>query len=353
MAMEGRRISYALWALCASLICTAAAADEPPLLPQTAAELLARVSDTTAVTMRGMFDNLGGDQVDGYQTVATLAGRSPDIWGVDFGFSTVPNEHVDLRPTIFPKAQALRAQGASITVSWHECNPVGQGIRPWIPGPEPCTFTSQLMDTNGDGVMDSWSNSVLSSLTNAQWNALLTDGTPLNMRWKAQIDKLAALLQQFQDANIPVLFRPYHEPNIPGFWWADLTIPEHFTALWRQLRCYLEETKGLTNLVWVWSVSYHPTYWWRVAEFYPGDDVVDVVGLDIYPPTAAGIPDFENGWNTLSVIAPGKPLALTEISRLPSDAELLARHWAYVVPWGKTLLFRDNTVARIAEFFAE
>ena len=36
-------------------------------------------------------------------------------------------------------------------------------------------------------------------------NEPLTDGTPLNTRWKGQVDKLANLLQQFQDANIPVL----------------------------------------------------------------------------------------------------------------------------------------------------
>ena len=312
------------------------------------------VSFSDERALRGMYDNLGGDQVDGYQTVTTLSGRAPDIWGVDFGFSTVPNEHVDLRPTILPKAQTLYAQGATaVTLSWHECNPAGQGIRTWIPEPEPCTFTSQLIDTNNDGVTDTWTNSVMSSLTNAQWSALLTDGTPLNLRWKHEIDKIAALLKQLRAAGIPVLFRPYHEPNIPGFWWADMTVPDHFTALWRQLRTYLEQTHGLTDLTWVWSVSYHPTYWWRVAEFYPGDDVVDVVGLDIYPPTQDGMPDFADCWNTLRTFVPTKPIALTEISRLPSDDELQQRPWAYVVPWGKTMLFRDNTNERIAQFFAE
>lgn len=86
-----------------------------------------------------------------------------------------------------------------------------------------------------------------------------------------------------KDGNaIPVLFRPYHELSGSWFWWGrDLCTPEQYKALWRMTFDYLTKTKNIHNLIYCYSMA-------DIAdkdafmERYPGDDVVDVIGFDIY-----------------------------------------------------------------------
>ncbi|MBI3774549.1 MAG: hypothetical protein HY273_03190 [Gammaproteobacteria bacterium] len=274
----------------------------------------------------GMHDNVGGDQTDGFETITKQCGVRPKILSMEFGFSAHPNEDYRRRALLFDKLKHASQQGGLITLSWHQCNPTLD---------EPCTFE----------------HGVQKPLRSEDWISLLSDGSALNQKWKSQVDRLARYLTSLQDASIPVLLRPYHEANIPGFWWANADA-KYSKQLWKQLRTYLTDHHGIKNIVWVWSVSFHPKYWARVGEYYPGDDVVDVVGLDIYPPTRDDEPDFKRAWTALKHIAPSKPLALTEVSRLPSSQELQTRKWVYVVPWGKTMLFRDNTRSQICNAFS-
>ena len=295
------------------------------LTPVSTMQVIEHLSKADKV-IPGMHDTLGGEQSDGFKIINKLCGSNPGLWSGDFGYSTHPNDSIRLRPILIEKIRKLHSEGVLITLSWHQCNPTME---------EPCTFK--------DGVQR--------LLSEEEWQELLTEGSPLNIRWKKQMDLFAEYLKYFQDAGIPILLRPYHEANIPGFWWnnADQDRPKN---LWRQLRSYFVDHHGLKNLIWVWSVSYHPKYWDRVAEYYPGNDVVDIVGLDIYPPTKGGVPDFEGAWNVLKNIAPKKPLVLSEVSRLPSMRELKTRKWAYVVPWGKNMLFENNSVGDICSIYS-
>lgn len=276
-------------------------------------------------TIMGMHDTIGGEQANGFDTVAQQCGVTLGLWSSDFGFSTHPNDSFRLRPLLLPTIRQRANQGTLITLSWHQCNPTLD---------EPCTFK--------DGTQK--------PLTESEWNELLMDGSALNLRWKKEVDKLALYLKILQKDGIQVLLRPYHESNIPGFWWAH-NDANYSKTLWRQLRRYYIEQHGLSNLIWIWSVSFHPRYWSRVAEYYPGNDTVDIIGLDIYPPTKDGMPDFEIAWTTLKGISANKPLALSEVSRLPIKAELEQRKWAYIVPWGKNMLFRDNSAAAICDIY--
>jgi mannan endo-1,4-beta-mannosidase len=82
--------------------------------------------------------------------------------------------------------------GAVVTLTWHEVRPTDD---------EPVTFKA----------------SVQGHLTDAEWKELLTPGSPLNLRWQAQVDVVVGYLKQLQDARVPVLFRPYHEMNGDSF----------------------------------------------------------------------------------------------------------------------------------------
>lgn len=98
---------------------------------------------------------------------------------------------------------------------------------------------------------------------------------------------LAEQLLKVQEENIPVIFRPYHEAQgnydvyQPGtgawFWWGQ-DGPEPYKALWKQLYTDLTEVYGLHNLIWEYNSYDYETS----AQWYPGDEYVDIVGYDKY-----------------------------------------------------------------------
>lgn len=108
--------------------------------------------------------------------------------------------------------------------------------------------------------------------------ALLADPAPLD----AYLDQVAALAERAVDVDgerIPLILRPFHEGNGDWFWWGG----EHASNLYRHAVTYLRDEKGVTNLLFAWSPNgpfggdadaYLATY--------PGDDVVDILGLDLY-----------------------------------------------------------------------
>lgn len=293
-----------------------------------AAAALERIQ-SGGTALRGMHDTLGSPQAAGFAAIADLyKTETPPLWSGDLGFSTSSQDWVDdiaKREAQLTKMIALGRQGKLLTLSWHQCNPrMG----------EPCTFK--------EGVQ--------TPLTENEWTDLLTEGTTLHRQWSQQVARLAATLGRLQREHIAVLLRPYHEANIPGMWWYSAT-PARPLKLWAQLRHELTQVHRLDNIVWVWAVAYHPKYWTNVASYYPGDASVDIVGVDIYPPAKGVEPRFDVAWETLKRLAPRKPLALTEVSALPSARELAKHPWAYAVPWGLNLLQSANSPAAIREFY--
>lgn len=142
--------------------------------------------------------------------------------------------------------------------------------------------------------------------------ALLSPGTHSNAAWLREVDEVAAALKQLQDSGVPVLFRPFHEMNGDWFWWRAGSDPAGFKEMWRFLHGYMTKTKGLHNLIWV----YAPNAGKGVMAAYPGNDAVDVVGLDYY--SADGTVRKAEGYDELAGL--GKPFALTEFGPLPANA---------------------------------
>jgi beta-mannanase len=100
--------------------------------------------------------------------------------------------------------------------------------------------------------------------------------------------KLAEDLGPLRDANVPVLFRPFHEMNGNWLWWSQKTWEGHeeaFIALWRDLFNYLITEKSMNNLLWVYSVG--GTWEQTLTNYFPGLDYVDVVGVNIFDDNAA------------------------------------------------------------------
>ncbi len=147
------------------------------------------------------------------------------------------------------------------------------------------------------------------------------------------IDAIAVQLRKFAEANIPVLWRPLHEADGTWFWWGAKGATA-FKQLWRLLYERLTHHHGLNNLIWVYTPASSTK-----PEWYPGDDMVDIVGTDQYPsdPDSATLSSV---WNNLQAQFAGKKLlALTEFGGVP-NIELMHSNnvkWAYAVSWNGTL----------------
>ena len=101
------------------------------------------------------------------------------------------------------------------------------------------------------------------------------------MRW---LDEAAAGLAQLQEKGVVVLWRPCSEMNGGWFWWGARP-REQYIALWRHMFRYFTQTKGLHNLIWVYESDSSSHDRIPVDYYYPGDDVVDVVGHNLYSDT--------------------------------------------------------------------
>ncbi len=210
-------------------------------------------------------------------------------------------------------------KGAIINIMWHACNPALS---------QPCGW-----DSNG----------VLSELTDAQWTELITDGTPLNAKWKAMMDEVSVHLQFLEDKGVEVLWRPLHEMNQGNFWWGGRPGANGTRRLYQITHDYMTKTKGLTNLIWVWDVQDFSTLENDLVNYNPGEGYWDIAALDFYDGSG-----FSQGkYNAMVKAAKGKPIAIGECERLPTVEELTYQpKWTFYMGWSE-LVFERNTAAEM------
>lgn len=92
----------------------------------------------------------------------------------------------------------------------------------------------------------------------------------------SKLDQFA--IPVFKELGCPVVFRPFHEMTGDWFWWGKQIGAENYVRLYRLTVDYLR-SQGLDNLLYCWSPDKFVDF-----SFYPGDDYVDILGLDIYEP---------------------------------------------------------------------
>ena len=146
------------------------------------------------------------------------------------------------------------------------------------------------------------------------------------------IDKVASTLKKLKQRKIPVLWRPLHEAGGQWFWWG--LDAEACNELWRVMYNRFHEA-GLNNLIWVWTSAaawnrpYSEGYKW-----YPGDEYVDIVGIDIYNNNSASN-IYSTCYKMLRKKSPDKLIALTECGSLApiSQQWKAGARWLYFAPW--------------------
>lgn len=156
---------------------------------------------------------------------------------------------------------------------------------------------------------------------------------PNSSEYKAMIDDIdtiATYLKQFQKEGIPVIWRPLHEAAGGWFWWGAKG-PEPCKSLWRLMFDRLVNHHKLNNLIWVWTTDVAAT----AADWYPGDQYVDVLGMDIYPGENQHGSQYIS-FNKVKEIFGGKKLiTLSECGSVPDPALMLeyGDMWSWFMVW--------------------
>lgn len=193
-----------------------------------------------------------------YETsdIYNVCGKYPYVLGLDLGFIEMGGEENIDRVRVWQREGAAKAhnkRGGIITVSWHMCNPVTD---------------STAWDCTAGNVV-----------------ARIINDINIREKYCSWLDIGADFLNKLVDNRghkIPVLFRPFHECNINGFWWSGKACSdEEFIELWKITFNYLVNKKGMKQLIWVYS-PYNMQTEEEIGARYPGDELVDVIGFERY-----------------------------------------------------------------------
>ncbi|MFT4735593.1 MAG: mannan endo-1,4-beta-mannosidase [Algoriphagus sp.] len=192
---------------------------------------------------------------DDRSDVKSVVGTHPGMIGVDFsGFTGRDPESykAKLKKTV----EDHYNRGGIITIAWHFYNPMGKGGFYWE-GSDSLKVVHRLIP-GGDG----------------------------HEKYIEILDGIAEWANSCRGASgelIPMIFRPYHEFDGGWFWWGapHCTIAE-FKTLWKFTASYLRDEKDVHNFIWAFSPDNRFETEAEFLERYPGDEWVDMVGMDNY-----------------------------------------------------------------------
>ncbi len=262
-------------------------------------------TDHTAKLYQFLLDNYGKKIISGAMTLHSMdeinwlktnTGKQPALVGIDFMFSGQGYSWYNDNEPIIDARNYYNKNGIP-AMCWHWHDPSGK------------TEAFYTSDTDFDV-------SRISDTTSAEYKAIVKD-----------IDYIAGMLQKLQDDDIPVLWRPLHEASGGWFWWGAKGA-EPCKKLYRLMYDRMVNYHGLRNLIWVWTTQQNDYDW------YPGDEVVDIIGRDIYKDGDHSSQILE--FNMLNNDYGGKKLiTLSECGSFP-DADNLVEDeapWSYYMPW--------------------
>ncbi len=227
-------------------------------------------------------------------------GRKPAIAGFDF-------IHEAANSTEVQRAKNYWNSGGIPTIMWHWGAPaVGEGYE------------------NSKATIDI--------------NQCFIEGTPeYNSMW-SELEIKANRLEALRDANIPVLWRPFHELNGGWFWWGKQG-PELFKQLWITMYDYFVNVRGLNNLIWVFCYANPPA-----ASWYPGDAWVDIAGSDTYD---GGDGSHLTMYNAVKAIVDHNPMPIAYhecgIPPHPDQCRDQGALWSWWMQWHTSWLTDTDT----------
>ena len=225
--------------------------------------------------------------------VKSVCGSHPGVIGVDIsGFSGRSPERIASNVDLLRKnVLATYERGGVTTISWHFSNPV-----------------------SGGGFY--WKDSV--SLPAVKY---IIPGGEAHEKYKEILGNIGAWAQSLKASDgslAPVIFRPYHEFDGGWFWWGKPHCSrEEFIGLWQFTVSYLRDSLGVHNFLYGFSPDNKFANEAEFLERYPGDQWVDLVGMDNYADMGRDRYDIESAARKLKIVSDyaekaGKLAAFTE-----------------------------------------
>ena len=173
------------------------------------------------------------------------------------------------------------------------------------------------------------------------------DGTAENIALISDMDMMAGLLRPFCDKHIPILWRPFHEGDGNWFWWGAKGA-EPLKKLWKIMYDRFTNIHKLNNLIWVWNA---PT-----PECYPGDDTVDIISRDMYPPEHEHTSQSEMYYDLMKITKQNKITLIGETGTLPSAKAIAEERvgWASYMTWSQVFCLTEkfNTNDALKEMYS-
>ncbi|MBN1924945.1 MAG: beta-mannosidase [Prolixibacteraceae bacterium] len=213
---------------------------------------------------------LGWKGIRGNSDVKSATGDYPALFGWELG-NIGDFENIDGIPfdSIVSYIKLAHTLGGVNTISWHARYPV----------------------TN----FNSW------NLTDIDVQSILPGGDNHGL-FLEKLNLLAGFFHRLKTPEgkpIPVIFRPWHEMYGNWFWWGrSKCSDDDYIQLFRYTVDYLKNEKKVSNLLIAFSPDNRFNSEDTYLERYPGDEYVDVLGLDDYG-------DFRSGRLDLVVIKLG------------------------------------------------
>ena len=226
--------------------------------------------------------------------VKSVTGAHPAVIGVDFSGLYGPSEsEIEKEKTSLIKyISETYDRGGVITAAWHFNNPVSNTNFYW----------------NDSTAIAAVKNIIPGGTHHQKYKSILKNIADVAKATKGNDGKI-----------VPIIFRPFHELDGDWFWWGarHCTIDE-FKTLWQFTVTYLKDSLQVHNFIYAFSPDNKFFTEEKYLERYPGNEFVDLVGVDNYGDFGrGGHYDLDAGYTKLKIVSDfalknGKLAAFTE-----------------------------------------
>ncbi len=212
--------------------------------------------------------------------IKSVTGSHPAVIGVDFsGLSGLSQDIIKRNMEKLKKnVEDTYNRGGITTVAWHFYNPVSSGGFYWV-----------------DSV-------------SAPAMAMIKVGGSHHEEYKEILNTIGEFAKSVKGKDgkfVPMIFRPFHEFDGNWFWWGKgHTSREDFISVWQFTVSYLKDSLGVHNFLYAFSPDNKFLTEEEYLERYPGDEYVDMVGMDNYGDFGRnGSYDLESGIEKLKIVS--------------------------------------------------